>query len=77
MERTRKKIGRPAGKDYPHAKLVRMADDDVERVQALAEQWRCSEAAAIRRAIQESAQREAARQRRNAAAAAGTDSERE
>jgi hypothetical protein len=45
--------GRPAGKELPHVKLVRLSDADVSRLDALARQWKCSEAQALRRLLRE------------------------
>lgn len=49
-------MGRPAGRDYPVIKQVRLGTQDAEELARLAGEWRCSESAAIRRAIHEKAQ---------------------
>ena len=51
-------IGRPAGEAYPITQQIRPGTAGAEALAALAEAWRCSEAAAVRRAIQEAAKRE-------------------
>lgn len=60
MDKPKGTRGRPLGRDYPVIKQVRLANADAEALAALADAWRCSEAAAIRRAIQEALKREEA-----------------
>ena len=50
-----KPSGRPSGSEYPVIKQVRLAVADAEGLSLLSREWRCSEAAAIRRAIHEKA----------------------
>jgi len=50
--------GRPPGKDYGKARAIRFADEDAERIRKLAQKWRCSEAAAVRRAVAIAAEQE-------------------
>ena len=58
MNTLKKPMGRPLGRDYPVIKQVRLGTQDAALLTALADAWRCSEAAAIRRAIAELAKRE-------------------
>jgi hypothetical protein len=58
MSEPKKTMGRPTGREYPVIKQVRLGLKDAEDLAALAELWRCSEAAAMRRALHETRQRE-------------------
>jgi hypothetical protein len=58
MEKPRREMGRPAGRDYPIIKQMRLGSDDARKLGVLAEKWRCSEAAAVRRAIAIAAEQE-------------------
>lgn len=55
---TSNKGGRPPGRDFPHVKSFRFRDEDEERIKGLADRWGSSEAAVIRRLLQEAAARE-------------------
>jgi len=44
--------GRPAGRTYSDRKYLRLAPRDTARQKALAEHWGCSEAEAVRRALE-------------------------
>jgi hypothetical protein len=57
METEKKARGRPAGNKYPHVKPVRLGEEDAADLAALVAEWRCSDAAAIRRAIHEARKR--------------------
>jgi hypothetical protein len=50
-----KRTGRPSGKQYGQAKSIRFGPEDQERLRLLARSWRCSEAAAVRRAVWDAA----------------------
>jgi predicted transcriptional regulator len=58
MEQEKQSRGRPVGKEYSHVRSIRFDDVDLARIQALARKWRCSEAAAVRRAIAVMAEQE-------------------
>jgi predicted transcriptional regulator len=45
--------GRPEGKTYPHSKVIRFRDEDVERLQRLAQALGTSESGVIRQALWE------------------------
>jgi hypothetical protein len=47
--------GRPQGENYTQVKSIRFDACDLERLRMLADRWRCSEAAAVRRAVSEAA----------------------
>jgi hypothetical protein len=53
-----RRIGRPEGRRYEHARNIRLTAADAEEVRRLSEHWRTPEAEAIRRAIRETAKRE-------------------
>jgi hypothetical protein len=58
VEPEKRKPGRlPAEHEYPHVRPARLGDEDLKALKALARKWCCSEAAAMRRAIQEPAER--------------------
>jgi hypothetical protein len=58
MGPTKRKVGRPPKKEYGQIKSIRFDEKDQERMRALANLWRCSEAAAVRRAVAIAAQHE-------------------
>jgi hypothetical protein len=58
METTGRTPGRPRGKEYGQIKSIRFDQKDREHLRALADRWRCSEAAAVRRALAIVAQQE-------------------
>lgn len=47
-----RKRGRPPGRTYSDRKYLRLAPRDTARQKALAEHWGCSEAEAVRRALE-------------------------
>jgi hypothetical protein len=51
-------------------KSIRFDPEDQERLRLLAERWRCSEAAAVRRAVSDAAQRAGQEELRRAAGVA-------
>jgi predicted DNA-binding protein len=57
MGTSTKRTGRPTGKQYGQAKSIRFGPEDQERLRLLAKSWRCSEAAAVRRAVLDAAKR--------------------
>lgn len=58
MGQTKRNVGRPPKKEYGQIKSIRFDEKDQERMRALADLWRCSEAAAVRRAVAIAAQHE-------------------
>lgn len=59
MEKEQKKGGRPfTGRDYGQQKSVRFSADDRAVLEQLVKLWRCSEAAAVRRAVWIAAEKE-------------------
>jgi len=63
MEATKRRPGRPAGKDYPAARTVLLTYEDHELLAELARWWRCSAAEVVRRLIRAEAKRLRRRQR--------------
>jgi hypothetical protein len=67
MANSTKVKGRPEGEKYSQVKSIRFDECDLERLRMLAERWRCSEAAAVRRAISDAARQATQEQMRQAA----------
>jgi predicted transcriptional regulator len=67
MGKTKGSPGRPSGRQYGQVKSIRFDPEDRERLKILAERWRCSEAAAVRRAVLDAAQRVGQEELRRAA----------
>lgn len=58
-----KRRGRPPGTGaprYTESRSYKLGPEDLENIRRLADAWRCSEAAAVRRAIAEAVRREGA-----------------
>lgn len=67
MAHSAKTKGRPEGEKYRQVKSIRFDEGDLARLRLLAEQWRCSEAAAVRRAVSDAARRVSDEELRRAA----------
>jgi hypothetical protein len=59
MKRTAK--AQVSREKFPHHKNMRMAEEDVGRLEWLAGRWRCSESAVVRRALEEAERAEKVR----------------
>ena len=57
METTKRKPGRPPGKEFPAARTLLLTDEDNEALNALADKWECSAAEVVRRLIRREAKR--------------------
>jgi hypothetical protein len=55
METTKRKRGRPPGKDFGAARTLLLTTEDNDLLNELARLWGCSAAAAVRRLIREKA----------------------
>jgi hypothetical protein len=55
METTKRKRGRPPGKEYAATRTLLLTEEDNEALNELAQRWGCSAAAVVRRLIREKA----------------------